>query len=47
MKMPVLISWLIYNFFHRESFFWYNRLPPSMFLEFFMNKYNLSMYRFC
>ena len=27
------------GFFHRESFLWYNRLPPCLFLEFFMNRY--------
>jgi len=35
------------GFIHRESFYWYNRLPSSMFLEFFMNRYSLPMYRFC
>jgi len=35
------------GFIHRESFHWYNRLPSSLFLELFMNKYNLSMYHFC
>jgi len=45
-KMYVLISWLIYVI-HREPFHWYIRLPSSMFLKFFMNRYSLSMYRFC
>jgi len=35
------------GFIHRESFHWYNRLPYSLFLEFFMNRYSLPMYRFC
>ena len=35
------------GFIHRKSFHWYNRLPSSLFLEFFMNKYSLPMYRFC
>jgi len=36
------------RFMHRESFHWYNnRLSSSLFLEFFMNKYSLPMYRFC
>jgi len=35
------------GFIHRESFHWYNRLPSSLFLEFFMNRYSLPMYRFC
>ena len=35
------------GFIHRESFHWYNRLLASLFLEFFMNRYNLPMYRFC
>jgi len=46
-EMRVLISWLIYDFFHRESFYYYNRLPSSMFLEFFMNRYSLSTCYFC
>jgi len=29
------------GFIHRESFHWYNRLPSSLFLEFFMNRYSL------
>jgi len=35
------------RFIYRESFHWYNRLPSSLFLEFFMNKYSLPMYHFC
>jgi len=35
------------EFIHRESFYWYNRLPYSLFLEFFINRYSLPMYRFC
>jgi len=35
------------GFIHRKSFHWYNRLPASLFLEFFMNRYNLPMYRLC
>ena len=35
------------GFIHIESFHWYNRLPASLFLEFFMNRYSLPMYRFC
>ena len=35
------------GFIHRESFHWYNRLPSSLFLKFFMNRYSLHMYRFC
>ena len=35
------------GFIHKESFHWYNRLPSSLFLKLFMNKYNLHMYRFC
>jgi len=35
------------GFIHGESFHWYNRLPSSMFLEFFINRYSLPMYRFC
>jgi len=35
------------GFIHRETFHWYNRLPFSLFLEFFMNRYSLPMYRFC
>jgi len=35
------------RFMHRESFHWYNRLPSSFFLEFFINRYSLPMYRFC
>jgi len=35
------------GFIQRESFHWYNMLPSSMFLEFFMNKNSLPMYRFC
>ena len=31
------------GFIHRESFHWYNRLPSSLFLEFFMNRYSLPM----
>ena len=34
-------------FIYRESFDWYNRFSSCLFLEFFMNKYSLSMYRFC
>jgi len=29
------------GFIHRESFHCYNRLPLSLFLEFFMNRYSL------
>jgi len=36
-----------FGFIHRESFHWYNRLPSSLFLEFFMNRYCLPVYRFC
>ena len=35
------------GFIHRKSFHWYNRLPASLFLELFMNRYSLPMYRFC
>ena len=35
------------GFIHKESFHWYNRLPSSLFLEFFINMYSLLMYRFC
>jgi len=35
------------GFFHREFFLWYNRLPPCLFLEFFINRYSLPMYHFC
>jgi len=35
------------GFIHRESFHWYNKLSSSLFLEFFMNRYSLHMYRFC
>jgi len=35
------------GFIHKESFHWYNRFLSSLFLEFFMNMYSLSMYRFC
>jgi len=35
------------GFIHIHSFHWYNRLSSSLFLEFFMNKYSLSMYHFC
>jgi len=35
------------GFIHRESFHWYNRLPSSLFLEFFINRYSLPMYCFC
>ena len=35
------------GFIHRESFHWYNRLPSSLLLKFFMNRYSLPMYRFC
>jgi len=35
------------EFIHGESFHWYNRLTSSMFLEFFINRYSLPMYRFC
>ena len=35
------------GFIYRESCRWYNRLPSSLFLEFFMNKYSLPMYHFC
>ena len=35
------------GFIHRESFHWYNRLPSSVFLEIFMNRYSLPMYHFC
>ena len=35
------------KFIHRESFHWYNKLPSSLFFEFFMNWYSLPMYRFC
>jgi len=36
-----------FGFIHRESFHWYNRLPSSLFLELFMNRYSLLMYFFC
>ena len=45
--MRVLISLINLGFIHRESFYWYNKLPSSLFLEFFMNRYSLSMYCFC
>ena len=35
------------GFIHRESFHWYNRLPSSLILEFFMNRYCLPMHCFC
>jgi len=35
------------GFIHRDSFRWYNRLPSSIFLEFFMNRYILHIYCFC
>ena len=35
------------RFIHRESFHWYNKLSSSLFLEFFINRYSLPMYRFC
>jgi len=35
------------TFIHRDSFHWYNRLSFSLFLEFFMNRYNLPICRFC
>jgi len=35
------------GFIHREYFHWYNRLSSSLFLEFFINRYSLPMYRFC
>ena len=35
------------GFIHKESFHWYNRFSSSMFLEFFMNRYSLHIYRFC
>jgi len=35
------------GFIHREPFHWYIRLPYSLFLELFMNRYSLPMYRFC
>ena len=35
------------GFIHRESFHWYNRLPSSLFLEIFINRYSLPLYRFC
>jgi len=35
------------GFIHREFFHWYNRLSSSMFLEFFISRYSLPMYRFC
>jgi len=35
------------GFIHKEYFHWYNRLPSSLFLEFFMNRYSLPMYHFC
>jgi len=31
------------EFFYRESFHWYNKLPSCLFLEFFMNMYSLPM----
>ena len=35
------------GFIHKESFHWYKMFPSSLFLEFFINRYSLSMYRFC
>ena len=35
------------GFIHREYFHWYNRLPSSIFLEPFINRYSLAMHRFC
>jgi len=35
------------GFIHSESFHWYNRLPSSLFLELFINRYSLPIYRFC
>ena len=34
-------------FIHREQFHCYNRLPFSIFLEFFINRYKLPKYHFC
>jgi len=34
------------GFIHRKQFHWYNRLPSSLFLEFSINRYRLSKYRF-
>jgi len=34
------------GFIHKESLHWYNRFPSCLFLEFFMNRYSLPMYRF-
>jgi len=31
------------DFIHREYFHWYNRLPSSLFLEFFINRYRLPI----
>ena len=35
------------EFILTDSFHWYNRLPCSLFLEFFINKYSLPIYHFC
>ena len=32
-------------FIYKKSFHWYNRLPSTLFLEFFMNMYSLHVYR--
>jgi len=40
-------SFINLGFIHKESFHWYNRLSCNLFLEFFINRYSLPMYRFC
>jgi len=35
------------GFIHKEFFHLYNRLPSCLFLAFFMNMYNIPMYRCC
>ena len=35
------------GFINKEPFHWYNRLSSCLFLEFFINRYSLLMYRFC
>jgi len=34
-------------FIHNEYFRWYNRLASNLFVGFFINRYKLSIYRFC
>jgi len=34
------------GFIHKEKIYWYNRLPSSFFLQFFINRYIVPMYHF-